>query len=177
MVSLPVGVGGALSIGRENSVNSYKYFFRIIGAVSLAVLIYIGFSYMGFGNQAAVADEDALWAIEFDGVDDNVRLGYALDIMGMGWTRTKTVNVWALPTRQGRACCPITDPNYPNCTFQAVGYCDTIVGDSPTWWGIKVGSVFGVDRIWVFNTYSVTVAFPPYISPEILIHRDTLHGE
>jgi len=130
-------------------MNFYRYSFRVLGAVLLAVLVYIGFSYIGFGNKAAMADEDALWAIEFDGVDDYVRLGYALDIIGQGWTQTKTVNVWVLPTRQGRNCCKPTDPNYPACEIQSVGQCDTIVGDSPTWWGIKIGSVFGVDRIWI----------------------------
>jgi len=134
-------------------MKSYWYTLRILGAVFLAVLIYIGFGYIGFGNRQARADEDALYAIEFDGVDDNVQIGYALDIMGMGWTQTKTVNVWVLPTRAGRPCCSPSSPNYPNCAFQAVGQCDAIFGDSPTWWGISVGSVFGTDRIWIHNTY------------------------
>jgi hypothetical protein len=158
-----------------------KSIFRILGSIGIAILLYFLVESFIFGSKPAAADEDAVWAIQFDGVDDHAQLGYAIDIMGLGWTQTKTVNLWVLPTRPGRPCCSTNDPNYPNCAFQGVGQCDSIFGDAPTWWGIAVGSIFGDDKIWVHNTYGPPARFSrigiPYTVGEwvniALVHDNT----
>lgn len=117
-------------------------FYRLIYAVLTAFALVAIFTMVGIENRSARADEDAGWAIEFDGVDDHVQLGYAIDIIGPGWTQTKTASVWVLPTRN--------DPEWTCFNFPQ---CDGIFGDRPVWWGITIGNVAGVDRIWVFNFY------------------------
>lgn len=116
-----------------------RFFLRLAGAVGGAAVLLAAFLAINSGNRPAAAS-DAGWAIQFDGIDDQVVLTSTALILGSGWTETKTVNLWALPTRPGRAC-PYSD----------VALCDAIFGDMPRWWGISIGEIAGQDRIWVWN--------------------------
>jgi hypothetical protein len=80
------------------------------------------------------------YALQFDGVDDQVVLTRTLTIMGPTWQTTKTVELWVKPTG-AETFCPGADP----------AGCDVILGDRPRWWGIARGTLGGQDRIWVWN--------------------------
>ena len=67
-------------------------------------------------------------------------LAPAYDILGSGWTETKTASMWIRPDSLAGAC----DHN-------SVAFCDAVFGDRPRWWGISIGEVVGLNRIWVWN--------------------------
>jgi len=116
-----------------------RFFLQIAVSIAGAAGIFLLFMLFSRSPQPAAASE-AGWALEFDGVDDQVVLNSTMLMMGAGWTETKTVNLWALPTRAGRIC-----------ASSDVANCDLIFGDFPRWWGISIGEINGNDRIFVWN--------------------------
>ncbi|MGA9531979.1 MAG: LamG domain-containing protein [Anaerolineales bacterium] len=80
------------------------------------------------------------YALDFDGTTDFVEFPSTESIFGLGWEETKTVSLWVKPDSQVGPCEVDTPDN-----------CDAIFGDRPHWWGISIGEVVGMDRIWVWN--------------------------
>ena len=80
------------------------------------------------------------YALQFDGVNDFVKLTYTSSMMASGWKSTKTVSLWIKPTGPSTAC-----------AYSSVPGCDFIFGDKPQWWGITRGIINGADRIWIWN--------------------------
>lgn len=84
--------------------------------------------------------DNAGYALRFDGVNDVVALPETQYVMGSGWQSTKTVSLWIRPS--GAAT---------TCANNSVGWCDSVLGDRPRWWGISRGVLNGQDRVWVWN--------------------------
>lgn len=104
-------------------------------AVILALLL--GFT-MFFVAAPAFSDHAGL-ALQFDGVDDFVKLQNTGDTLGSSWDSSKTVSLWFNPTA---ATSPATSP--------AAGA--LLVGnDRPRTFGISRALFNGLDRIWVWN--------------------------
>lgn len=80
------------------------------------------------------------YALSFDGINDFVELPTTNSIYGNGWADTQTASLWVKPDVEAGAC----DHNLP-------AWCNNILGDRPRWWGISIGGVVGLDRIWVWN--------------------------
>ena len=60
-------------------------------------------------SPAPARSASAGYALQFDGVDDQVVLTRTLTIMGPTWQTTKTVELWVKPTG-AEAFCPGADP-------------------------------------------------------------------
>lgn len=84
-------------------------------------------------------DDDAGYALSFDGNNDFVLLHETDVMLGAGWVTTKTASVWVYPTAS------------TTCILQDPAKCDTIVSERPRWWGISFGDMQGQNRIWVWN--------------------------
>lgn len=80
------------------------------------------------------------FALAFDGTTDFVVLDETEQILGPGWEDTKTVSLWIRP-----------DSLAGPCDRPTVAWCPAIFGDRPRWWGISIGEVVGLDRIWLWN--------------------------
>ncbi len=80
------------------------------------------------------------YALDFDGNNDFVELPTTHSIFGDGWEDTMTVSLWVKPDSFAGAC----EHNHP-------AWCNNVLGDRPRWWGISIGEVVGLDRIWVWN--------------------------
>lgn len=83
---------------------------------------------------------DPGYALEFDGNNDFVELYETTYMFSEGWEDLKSVSLWVRPLA---APSPCTGPD--------VVLCDAIFGDRPRWWGISIGEVGGLNRIWVWN--------------------------
>lgn len=121
-----------------------NYFLRAFRKVSespgrLVVVLALLFAFtMFFAATPAFSDHAGL-ALEFDGVDDFVKLLDTSDTLGSSWDSSKTVSVWFNPTA---ASSPATSP--------ASGA--LLVGnDRPRTFGISRALYNGLDRIWVWN--------------------------
>ncbi|MGA9531850.1 MAG: LamG-like jellyroll fold domain-containing protein, partial [Anaerolineales bacterium] len=80
------------------------------------------------------------FALDFDGTTDFVEITSANTIFGPGWEDTKTVSLWVKP-----------DTQVGPCAVNTPAWCDAIFGDRPRWWGISIGGIVGMDRIWIWN--------------------------
>lgn len=80
------------------------------------------------------------YALDFDGTTDFIEFESANSIFGAGWQDTKTVSLWVKP-----------DTQVGPCAINTPAWCDAIFGDRPRWWGISIGGIVGMDRIWVWN--------------------------
>lgn len=80
------------------------------------------------------------YALDFDGTTDFVEFESANSTFGAGWQDTKTVSLWVKP-----------DTQVGPCAINTPAWCDAIFGDRPRWWGISIGGIVGMDRIWVWN--------------------------
>jgi hypothetical protein len=115
--------------------------------------------------QAALAGS-AQWALEFDGLDDFVRLAETeLMFGGPGWAATKTVSLWVKPLGNGE------------CLHPDVGWCDHVFGDRPRWWGISHGPIHGENRLWVWNRDAdgIDTIGIPYVPGE-WVHVTLVHS-
>lgn len=133
--------------------------YLLIGSLTLMFLFV--FLSMSPDSSLPTARAGALeYALDFDGVNDYVRLPFTADIMSPGWESSKTVTVWLKPDSEGIEC-PGQFGQFPQC--------DHIVQDFPEWWGISIGSAQidnngPIDRIWVWNArYNVPCPEPPAI--------------
>ncbi|MFN2196130.1 MAG: LamG domain-containing protein, partial [Anaerolineales bacterium] len=81
------------------------------------------------------------FALSFDGNNDFVELAETSGILGTGWEDTKSVEFWVLP-----------EGPTPICEHQDPAWCDAVFGDRARWWGVSRGELFGLDRLWVWNT-------------------------
>lgn len=113
---------------------------------------------------------NAGFALAFDGNNDFVELAETSAMLGMGWENTKSVEFWVLP--QGPT---------PLCAHQDPAWCDAVFGDRARWWGVSRGELFGLDRLWVWNTDGSAGSYAdmigiPYTSGEwvhiALVHAD-----
>lgn len=105
-------------------------------AAMLLILLPLGFLPATRAQPGQI--EDAGFALEFDGNNDLVELHPINLMLHSDWRETKTVSMWLKPL--GTKPCVI-DP----------GLCSTIFGTRPRSWGLSMGEINGVDKIWVWN--------------------------
>ena len=123
---------------KTRSTNKFNIFARIL---LIAILLY---SIAVVLPVVPARADHAIWALQFDGTTDWIRLGATADLIGSGWQTTKSVNLWLKPS-SGRDC---EDADAQSC--------DVIFGDIPLWWGITIGRITvgphaNEDCIWVWN--------------------------
>lgn len=108
------------------------------------------------------------YALAFDGSTDFVILNETANIFESGWESTKSVSFWVRPDSWEGPC----DVNTP-------AWCPAIFGDRPRWWGISIGEIVGVDRIWVWNydgsSSSPTEMIPIEYTPGEWVHVALVH--
>lgn len=110
-----------------------KLFFRI------SILLLIVSAISGFFVINVFADH-ALFALEFDGVGEHIRLGDTGELMGAAdWTSGKTVSLWLKP---GVSPAPATQPT----TGEMI-----LAVDYPSLFGINRANFNGQDRVWIWN--------------------------
>ncbi len=112
------------------STGVFRVFFNALILITLFLIIL-------HPNLRAAADDSGT-ALQFDGTTDWVQLPETSTVFAAGWQNTKTIELWVRPAVSG-----------PSCT--TVDQCPLIFGDQPRWWGISIGVVGGLDRIWVWN--------------------------
>jgi hypothetical protein len=105
--------------------------------------------------------DDAGYALRFDGHSDFVEFPYTDDVFGSGWKTDKTVSLWVKPDGAQSPCAVTIDP-------APIGYCPSIFGDRPTYWGINIGYLNHLDRnrIWVWNYDGSSGSIADYIGVE-----------
>ncbi|MCC6456176.1 MAG: tandem-95 repeat protein [Caldilineaceae bacterium] len=120
----------------QRSYRPKSYFaIRLLPVVILVLLA-------GLSFRPAFADDPGS-ALEFDGVNDYVRLERANTLMGgTSWASTKTINVWIKPAGT-------TSPSVTPQTGQII-----VGNDSPRSFGITRATNGGGDKLWVWNSDS-----------------------
>jgi len=110
------------------------------------------------------------YALDFDGTTDFVEFPSTHTIFGDGWEETKTVSLWVKP-----------DTQVGPCDVDTIPWCNVIFGDRPRWWGIAIGEVNGMDRIWVWNydgsSGSPVDMIPIEYTPGEWVHVALVHGD
>lgn len=110
------------------------------------------------------------FSLDFDGTTDFVELSSADSIFGAGWEDTKTVSLWVKP-----------DAQVGPCAVNTPAWCDAIFGDRPRWWGISIGGIVGMDRIWVWNydgsSSSPVDMIPIDYTPGEWVHVALVHSD
>jgi hypothetical protein len=136
--------------------------FLLGGAILSAILLSVVPALPAGANNAG-------YALQFDGYNDFVVLPETSSILGPGWENSKTVSLWVKP--MGAATI---------CANNNVGWCDSIFGDRPRWWGIVRGILDGQDRLWVWNydgsSGSPADVLPVAYTPGEWIHITLVHG-
>jgi archaellum component FlaF (FlaF/FlaG flagellin family) len=130
-------------------------------AFVLALLLFVSLP-----PRAVYADSSGL-ALEFDGVNDYVRLVRTNTLMGgTTWTSSKTISVWVKPTGT-------TSPAVAPETGQII-----VGNDFPRSFGLTRATSGGNDRLWAWNWDSngvdrLAIDFPPNQWVHIaLVHTD-----
>jgi hypothetical protein len=167
----------------KNLPNTKKYFreeFGMNGAIistkkvsTSLIILAITCLLAGLVFVPAFADNAGL-ALRFDGNSDFVEFPYTDDVFGSGWKTEKTVSLWVKPDGTQSPCAVTIDP-------APIGYCPSIFGDRPTYWGINIGYLNHLDqnRIWVWNYDGSSGSIADYIgvayTPGEWVHISLVH--